>query len=287
CSGASGTATTRDYRLNDGRGVALLKCKTDAQGYLWVNMSGVYGRTYQASTDGAVGELNEMPMIGVSAKVEGPVSAPGFLTGAVTSPSRSELLAKLNSGGALDSCKGSYSGKPHVVDSTCMLGTQASGQYISPRQAQGVVTCTTTVNGQNNPRLNWDTPVAASKFGVVGAALAEARTASIQLACSGPGVGELKTISLGARGEVSLANNVLFASSNESVDYKVVVSHSNKSIAPNTVTNLTSADGVAYTPTGADTRGTVDLAVTPVAARATAIPGRADARIILDIYAGL
>ncbi|MDU3300094.1 MAG: hypothetical protein E7E83_01505 [Enterobacter ludwigii] len=150
-----------------------------------------------------------------------------------------------------------------------------------------MVSCTATVNGQNNPRLNWDTPVAVSKFSGVGAALAEARTASIQLDCSGPGAGELKTISLGARGDVSLVNTALFASSNESVDYKVVVSHSKKSIAPNTMNVLGSADGVAYTPTGPDTRGTVDLTVTPVAARATAIAGRADARVILDIYAGL
>lgn len=287
CSGGSSSATTSDYLLPDGRGVALLKCKTDGKGSMWVMQSNYYGRVYQASTDGAIGELNNEPLVGLSNRASGPSSTPGFLSGVLTAPSREAILAKLNSTDAIPSCAGSTPSTSSALVDTCLVGPSSGGAYISSPQAQAPVTCTLEVNGQSNAKLNWVTPVPASTWGWPGTAIAEAKTASILLSCTGRGTGALNTIRLGARGEVSQIDGGRFSSSNASVDYAVVVKKNGFKIVPNVLYVLTSTDGVVYTPQATGTQGTLDLTVTPVVASTPLIPGRADARVILDIFAGL
>ncbi|POZ18946.1 hypothetical protein C3712_22320 [Lelliottia aquatilis] len=291
CSGATSTTTVGTASDAQGGGIALLACKTNPDGTMWVSRSASLAEIYQASPDGAVGYLGNngtdniaMYLVSDARPGSGIISAS---MGVIVSTSLHDIksLFDASPSPSTSSCDGTYNYHNPLFSGLCSTLGPAQGHIYFGSQPTEPSVCSVSI--PTGTSITWVNPVESNAFSVVGGSIAPTQITTIELRCTGSEVSKLATIVLNARGNPAVAEPTEFASSNASVNYRLNVRTTNKTVAPNSTTSLTSADGVTYTDGGAVAIGSVDLSVTPVAARPAAIPGRADTRITLDVYAAL
>ncbi|POZ13793.1 hypothetical protein C3Z09_21400 [Lelliottia aquatilis] len=291
CSGATSGTTVGTASDAQGGGIALLACKTNPDGTVWVSRSASLAEIYQASPDGAVGYVGNQGSDNVALYLNGDASPGiGIVTasvGVIVSTSLHDIKSLLDASPtpATTQCEGNYISRNPLFSGLCNTVFATNGHIYFGSQPTEPSVCSVSI--PTGTSVTWANPVESNAFSGVGGAIAPTQITTIELRCTGSEVSKLATIVLNARGTPAVAEPTEFASSNASVNYRLNVRTTNKTVAPNSTTSLTSADGVTYTDGGAVAIGSVDLSVTPVAARPAAIPGRADTRITLDVYAAL
>lgn len=296
CSGTSTVSRVGEVTNNQGLGIALLKCRTTPEGTLYVSFTNAAYTIYQASPDGAVGLFSsgsqEQPVgaytansaaatntdypwaIGTNVWIANTLSEATFINNGNRPPSNTRCARDGSTNNPIFSAAacGFY-------DTTALLIIPSSSQPAAP------TACSVDINGATNASVSWEPPIPSSAFTGVGDPIASAMPLAIHLSCTGPGASSLSQILLTARGSASRQDARRFESTNGSVDFSLKTTQSNKIIAPNLVSSLSAGDGVQYSNISGPVVGSVALSVTPIMASAMPIPGRADARIIFDVYA--